>query len=100
MKLDVLDTFPTLKICTAYRLGEQILDAPPANVSQMALCEPVYEEWPGWRTSTSNATSWEELPERAWRYLARIEELLETPIARVSVGAGRGQTITRDDLLR
>ena len=99
MKLDVLDTFPTLKICTAYRLGEQILDAPPANVSQMALCEPVYEEWPGWQTSTSNATSWEDLPERARRYLSRIEELLETPIARVSVGAGRGQTITRGDLL-
>jgi adenylosuccinate synthase len=99
MKLDVLDTFPTLKICTAYRLGEQILDAPPANVSQMALCEPVYEEWPGWQTSTPNATSWEDLPERARRYLSRIEELLETPIARVSVGAGRGQTITRGDLL-
>jgi adenylosuccinate synthase len=100
MKMDVLDTFPTLKICVAYRLGEQDLDAPPANVSQMASCEPVYEEWPGWQTSTSNATSWEELPERARRYLSRIEELLETPIARVSVGAGRGQTITRGDLLR
>ena len=99
MKLDVLDTFPALKICTAYRLGEQILDTPPANVSQMALCEPVYEELPGWQTSTSNATSWEELPERARRYLSRIEELLETPIARVSVGAGRGQTIARRDLL-
>ena len=99
MKLDVLDTFPALKICTAYQLGEQILDTPPANVSQMALCEPVYEELPGWQTSTSNATSWEELPERARRYLSRIEELLETPIARVSVGAGRGQTIARRDLL-
>jgi len=99
MKLDVLDTFPALKICTAYRLGEQILDTPPANVSQMALCEPVYEELPGWQTSTSNATSWEELPERARRYLSRIEELLETPIARVSVGAGRGQTNARRDLL-
>ena len=99
MKLDVLDSFPTLKICVAYRLGEQTLDTPPANISQMASCEPIYEEWPGWQTSTSNATSWEELPERARRYLSRIEELLETPIARVSVGAGRGQTITRRDLL-
>ena len=100
MKLDVLDSFPTLKICTAYRLGEQTLDTPPANISQMASCEPIYEEWPGWQTSTSYATSWEELPERARRYLSRIEELLETPIARVSVGAGRGQTIARRDLLR
>jgi adenylosuccinate synthase len=100
MKLDVLDSFPTLKICVAYRLGEQTLDTPPANINQLASCEPVYEEWSGWQTSTSNATSWDELPERARRYLARIEELLETPIARVSVGAGRGQTITRGDLLR
>jgi adenylosuccinate synthase len=98
MKLDVLDSFPTLKICTAYRLGEQTLDTPPANISQMAACEPVYEEWPGWQTPTSGATSWDELPERARRYLRRIEELLETPIARVSVGAGRGQTITLRDL--
>jgi len=98
MKLDVLDGFPTLKICTAYRLGEQTLDTPPANISQMAACEPVYEEWPGWQTPTSGATSWDELPERARRYLRRIEELLETPIARVSVGAGRGQTITLRDL--
>jgi adenylosuccinate synthase len=100
MKLDVLDTFRTLKICTSYRLGEQILDAPPANISQLAACEPIYEEWPGWQTSTADATSWEALPERARHYLARIEELLETPIARVSVGAGRGQTIARRDLLR
>jgi adenylosuccinate synthase len=98
MKLDVLDSFPTLKICTAYRLGDQTLDTPPANISQMAACEPVYEEWPGWQTSTSGATSWDALPERARRYLARIEELLETPIARVSVGAGRGQTIALHDL--
>jgi adenylosuccinate synthase len=100
MKLDVLDSFPTLKICTAYRLGDQVLDAPPANTSQMAACAPVYEEWPGWQTSTSGATSWDALPERARRYLARIEELLETPIARVSVGAGRGQTIALSDLTR
>jgi adenylosuccinate synthase len=99
MKLDVLDSFPTLKICVAYRFGEQLLDSPPANTSQLAACEPVYEEWPGWQTSTANATSWEALPERARRYLARIEELLETPIARISVGAERGQTITRRDLL-
>ena len=99
MKLDVLDRFPTLKICVAYRSGGQILDAPPANTSQLAACEPVYEEWPGCQTSTASATSWEELPERARRYLSRLEELLETPIARVSVGAGRGQTIARRDLL-
>ncbi len=93
MKLDVLDHMPTIKICTSYRLGERTLDAPPANLNDLAACEPVYEEWPGWQTPTSGATSWAELPEQARAYLRRIEELLETPLAMVSVGPGRGQTI-------
>jgi len=93
MKLDVLDAFPTIKICTSYRLGDRELHSPPANLSDLAACEPVYEEWPGWQTSTVGATSWDDLPERARRYLSRLEELLETPLAIVSVGAGRGQTV-------
>ena len=93
MKLDVLDEMPTLKICTTYRLGDQQLAVPPANLTDLAACEPVYEEWPGWQTSTKDATSWDDLPEKARRYLHRIEELLETPLAIVSVGPGRGQTI-------
>jgi adenylosuccinate synthase len=93
MKLDVLDTFATVKICTSYRLGQRELHAPPANPAEMAACEPVYEEWPGWRRSTAGATSWSDLPEQARRYLRRLEELLETPLALVSVGPGRGQTV-------
>src|SRR5689334_13520144 len=93
MKLDVLDTLPTLKICTSYRLGETALSAPPANLNDLAACEPVYEEWPGWQTPTSGAAGWDDLPENARRYLRRIEELLETPLALVSVGPGRGETI-------
>ena len=93
MKLDVLDTLPTLKICTSYRLGETALSTPPANLNDLAACAPVYEEWPGWKTSTSGAASWDDLPENARRYLRRIEELLETPLALVSVGPGRGETI-------
>ncbi len=93
MKLDVLDGFSTIKICTSYRLGDRELHSPPANLSDLAACEPVYEEWPGWQTSTVGATSWDDLPERARRYLKRLEELLETPLAIVSVGAGRGQTV-------
>lgn len=93
MKLDVLDGFGTIKICTSYRLGDRTLHAPPANLNDLAACEPVYEEWPGWRAETSGATRWSDLPERAQRYLRRIEELLETPLAIVSVGAGRGQTV-------
>jgi adenylosuccinate synthase len=93
MKLDVLDQFPTVKICTSYRIGERELHAPPANLTEMAACEPVYETWPGWRCATSGASRWEDLPENAQRYLRRVEELLETPLALVSVGPSRGQTI-------
>lgn len=93
MKLDVLDAFSTIKICTSYRLGDRVLHSPPANLNNLAACEPVYEEWPGWRKSTVGATTWDELPENARRYLRRLEELLETPLALVSVGAGRGQTV-------
>jgi adenylosuccinate synthase len=93
MKLDVLDDLPTIKICTSYRIGDREVTTPPANLSEMSACEPVYEEWPGWQTSTKGATRWEELPEQARRYLRRIEELLETPLALVSIGPGRGQTI-------
>ncbi len=93
MKLDVLDAFETIRIATSYRMGDRELHAPPANLNDLAACEPVYEEWPGWMTSTTNATTMDELPEAARRYLHRMEELLDTPLALVSVGAGRGQTI-------
>jgi adenylosuccinate synthase len=93
MKLDVLDAFPTVKICTSYRLGERELHAPPANLADMAACEPVYEELPGWQSETSAVTRWDDLPEKARQYLRRLEHLLETPLASVSVGPGRGQTV-------
>ncbi|MEO7001142.1 MAG: adenylosuccinate synthase [Ktedonobacterales bacterium] len=98
MKLDVLDALPTIKICTSYRLGDRELHAPPANLNDFATCEPVYEEWPGWQTPTVGIGDWEDLPANAQRYLRRIEELLETPLALVSVGAGRGQTINLREL--
>jgi adenylosuccinate synthase len=93
MKLDVLDDMPMIKICTAYRLGERILTTPPATPSDLAACEPVYEEWPGWQSSTKEAEGWDDLPPQARAYLSRLEELLETPLALVSVGPERGQTI-------
>jgi adenylosuccinate synthase len=93
MKLDVLDAFPTIQICTSYRLGERELHTPPANLADMAACEPVYEELPGWQCDTSAATSWDGLPTNARAYLRRLEALLETPLASVSVGPSRGQTV-------
>ncbi len=98
MKLDVLDEFDTIKICTSYRLGDRELDIPPATPNDLAACEPVYEEWPGWKTPTAGCASWDDLPEAARRYLGRIEELVETPVALVSVGPGRGQTISLREL--
>ncbi len=93
MKLDVLDAFPTLKICTGYLLHGKMVQTPPANLHDLAACEPIYEELPGWQSDTSRITSYGALPSAAKRYLDRLGELIETPIALVSVGPSRGQTI-------
>ncbi len=93
MKLDVLDRMPSLKICTSYRLNGKIIDTLPATPAAVAACEPIYEEWPGWQTPTTGTSRWEDLPENARRYLDRLAELLETPLALVSVGPSRGATI-------
>jgi adenylosuccinate synthase len=91
-KLDVLDHFPEIKLCTAYRLGDQILDYVPDTATQ-ALVEPVYETWPGWLSDTSGCRSWEDLPLAARTYLRRIEELASAPIRFVSVGPERSQMV-------
>lgn len=93
MKLDVLDTLPTLKICTAYELRGQIVHTPPANLNDLEACQPIYEELPGWQTDTSQITSYSALPAAAKRYVDRLSELLETPVALISVGPSRGQSI-------
>lgn len=91
-KLDVLDTFATLRICTGYRLGDEVLDHVPDTVTQ-GLVEPVYEDWPGWRTDTTACRTWDALPPQAQAYLRRIEELARAPIRFVSVGPERSQMI-------
>ena len=92
-KLDVLDTFPTIKICTAYQLHGKTVHSMPANPNELAACEPVYEEMEGWQCKTSSIVSYDELPTAAKNYLKRLEELLETPIAMISVSPQRGKTI-------
>ncbi|HEY7346964.1 MAG TPA: adenylosuccinate synthase [Ktedonobacterales bacterium] len=99
MKLDVLDVFETLKLCTAYRLRGQIVRTPPANLLDLAACEPVYEELPGWQCETSRITNYADLPPAAKCYLDRLSELIETPISLISVGPSRGQTIYRESAL-
>lgn len=93
MKLDVLDRIPTLKICTAYRLNGELIHSPPANLQTLAACEPVYEELPGWCSDTTQITRAEDLPAAARAYIARLEEVIDTPISAISVGPRRGQTI-------
>jgi adenylosuccinate synthase len=97
-KLDVLDSVPTIRICTAYRFNGGLVSTPPASPSALAACEPVYEDWPGWRSSTRGVRRWEDLPLAARRYLDRLAELLETPLALVSVGPRRGETLRLRDL--
>jgi adenylosuccinate synthase len=91
-KLDVLDRFDQIKLCTGYRLGDRLLDYVPETVTQ-ALVEPVYETWPGWRADTSGCRVWDDLPQAAQAYLRRIEELADAPICLVSVGPERSQMV-------
>jgi adenylosuccinate synthase len=92
-KLDVLDGFETLKICTGYRLRGETVDYLPANAAEQAECEPIYEEMAGWSESTAGARSWAELPAQAIKYIRRIEELIECPVASVSTSPERDDTI-------
>ncbi len=91
-KLDILDHFEELKLCTGYRLGDEVLDHVPDTAMQEQV-EPLYETWPGWLEPTTEARRWEDLPEKAQRYLRRIEELADAPIRFVSVGPERDQLI-------
>ncbi|GCF10766.1 adenylosuccinate synthase [Dictyobacter arantiisoli] len=98
-KLDVLDTLPSIKICTAYNLRGQIIHSMPAIPNDLAACEPIYEEVEGWQCDTSDITAYEDLPPAAKNYLKRLEEVIETPIVMVSVSPQRGKTIQIQDLL-
>jgi adenylosuccinate synthase len=97
-KLDVLDTFPTIKICTAYNLRGQTIHNLPATLSDLSACEPIYEEIEGWQSDTTSITAYEDLPHAAKTYLQRLEELLETPIAMISLSPKRGKTIQIQDV--
>ena len=91
-KLDVLDELDEIKLCTSYKIEGVLTTDFPADVRDMNRIEPVYETLPGWKTSTVNARSWEDLPENARKYLLRIAELLDARIGIISVGPKRDQT--------
>ena len=92
-KLDVLGELDELKICTAYELNGEQIKSVPANLNHLAACKPVYETLPGWRTDIRGIRRFEDLPDLARQYLARIEALTGVKIQIVSVGPGRDETI-------
>ena len=96
-KLDVLDGFETLKICVGYDLDGERLDYLPTAADQQARCTPIYEEMPGWSESTEGARSWAELPANAIKYVRRVEELIECPVALLSTSPEREDTILVTD---
>jgi len=92
-KLDVLDGLKTLRICIGYKIGGEVVDILPYGAENIALCEPIYEDHPGWSTSTVGVKNWDELPVAAQTYLRRFEALVGAPIALVSTGPDREETI-------
>ncbi len=96
-KLDVLDGFETLKICVGYDLDGQRLDYLPTAADAQARCTPIYEELQGWSESTEGARSWADLPANAIKYVRRIEELIECPVALLSTSPERDDTILVTD---
>jgi adenylosuccinate synthase len=98
-KLDVLDGLERIDICTAYRCGSRTLTAFPSDIGQLAACEPIYESMPGWSAPTKGVRRFEDLPEAARRYIARLEEVSGVRAALVSTGSERDDTIIRHDIL-
>jgi len=96
-KLDVLDGFETLKICTGYELDGQHLDYLPTAANLQARVKPIYEELEGWSESTAGARSWADLPGAAVKYVRRIEELIQCPVALLSTSPERDDTILVTD---
>jgi adenylosuccinate synthase len=95
-KLDVLDELEEIKICRAYRLRGEVTEDMPYGATELAECEPVYETMPGWKTSTSGITDYDLLPGAAKDYISRIEELCGAPVALISTGPERTETIIRE----
>jgi adenylosuccinate synthase len=96
-KLDVLDGLEAIDICTGYTVDGTRVDEFPADVATAGAITPVYETWPGWSAPTKGATRFDQLPEAARRYVARLEEVSGVPVALISTGSDRGETIIRED---
>lgn len=99
-KLDVLDDLDEIKICTGYEYnGKQFENFPP-EIKTLQNCTPIYEAHPGWKQDITKITKFEDLPENAKKYLARVEELAGVKIKIVSVGPGREATIIKESIFK
>jgi len=94
-KIDVLSNLPTIKICTAYKKGDEILTEFPASLEDLKQCEPIYEELEGWG-DISHIRKYEDFPESVKKYIARVEELCGAKVTMIGVGPEREQNIYRD----
>jgi adenylosuccinate synthase len=100
MLLDVLTGFDEVKICTAYKHGDEIIEDYPASLAKLEKCEPVYETLPGWSEDITGAEKFEDLPVNCQNYVNRIEELTGVPVKIISIGPKRSQTIIRERVYR
>jgi adenylosuccinate synthase len=91
--LDGLDTLDTIKVCIGYRIGKQKLEYMPSDIEVLAGAQPVYAEFEGWKTPTTGARKWKDLPAKAREYLKAVSDLTGVPLSIVSIGPAREQTI-------
>ena len=96
-KLDVLDELDDIQVCVAYELDGERIEHFPSSSEDFARCRPIYNSMPGWQSSTADCRSLDDLPAAAMAYLRFLAELMEVPIAIVSLGASRDQTIVVED---
>jgi len=97
-KIDTLAGLAKIKICVGYRLNGEVIDFVPASLEDLALCEPIYEEFDGWDDSVQTAKTYDEMHPNAKKYIERIEELMDIKCSIISVGPRRDQTFKKDSL--
>jgi adenylosuccinate synthase len=98
-KLDVLDSFEEMQICTGYTIGGEVLEHFPPSLRTLAKCEPKYETMPGWQSPTGDARRFEDLPLNAQKYIRRLEEVCEVPVGLISVSPSRESFVALDERL-
>ncbi|VGO22769.1 adenylosuccinate synthase [Pontiella sulfatireligans] len=96
MKLDVLDDVETIKVCVAYEVDGERITSVPASIRKLERCKPIYEDFKGWNTPTTECTTWEELPEQAQKYVEYLEKLTGVKVSILSVGPKRSSTLLLD----